>query len=83
MNHAPISYHHKGRNILIPSEFIHLVRIKYREELAHEYDLKPWTFRRELKRYNIDIPSRRPIPIHDVLEVYLTFGWPPKMRVTI
>jgi hypothetical protein len=80
MQQFNVPYSHRGRTIMIPSDYIHLVRMKYLEELANEFDLQPWTFRRELKRNGLTLPCRRAFTIECVLDVYLSFGWPPKMR---
>jgi hypothetical protein len=82
MQQSVIPYPHRGRLITIPADYVHLVHMKYLEELATEFDLKPWTFRRELKRHSLELPQRRPFSIEHVLDIYLELGWPPKMRKT-
>lgn len=75
-----IAYHVHGRNIEIPVEYIHLVCIKRREDIAREYEISVRTLNRRIKEYNLQIPRKRFLPIEDVLEIYLAMKWPVKMR---
>jgi hypothetical protein len=44
-----IIYHVHGRNVEIPAEYVHLVYMKTRKEIAAEYDKSVWTFYRRIK----------------------------------
>lgn len=74
-----VIYKIDGQNFKIPSEYRHLVTMKYRKDFYNEFDIEPWTFRRRLKGADANIRERGQLSIESVLRVYKVFGWPPKM----
>jgi hypothetical protein len=73
----PIIYHVHGRNVEIPAEYLHLVRMKKRDEIAADYGIKDRELRRVLREHNLKIPRSHLLRISDVIEIYLLLGWPP------
>ncbi|GAB4494838.1 MAG: hypothetical protein OHK0019_22280 [Saprospiraceae bacterium] len=78
-----ITYFVHGRNVEIPAEFAHLVRMKRRDDIAQEYDISVRVLNRRIKEYKLQIPRKRFLCIEDVLEIYLTLKWPVKMRQNV
>jgi len=54
---------------------------KTRQELAIEYNVCPRTFRKWLKKYNLEIPSGAIPPIL-INKIYENFGIPEKINLT-
>lgn len=53
-----IIYHAHGRNVEIPAEYAHLVRMKRREDIAQEYDISVRVLNRRIKEYQLQIPRK-------------------------
>jgi hypothetical protein len=69
-------YNLDGKTIEIPITYQHLVKAKYRKEIAAEYGLSEPVFRRRVKKLNIDTGPRGYMDEPHVLRVYLAMGWP-------
>ncbi len=78
----PITYSLDGENIVIPFDYVHLVKMKTRKDFYMEFDINPWTFRRRMVNHRVELTQKGILPICEVLRIYRALGWPPKMRNT-
>jgi hypothetical protein len=60
----------------VHSEYLHLIKAKYRKEIAAEYGLSEQVFRRRIKKLKIDTGPRGYMDEPHVLRIYLALGWP-------
>jgi hypothetical protein len=72
-----IIYHVHGRNVEIPAEYAHLMRMKTRETIADEYGISIRTFRYWITTKCPEIPKYKLLSPQEVLLIYLAIGWPP------
>jgi hypothetical protein len=77
----PITYFAHGRNVEIPAEYLHLIEMKTRQDIADEYGITLRMLSARVKAEGIKLPLLRVLPIEDVLEIYHALKWPPKMRL--
>jgi hypothetical protein len=77
LNMKSIINHVHGRNVEIPAEYAHLIRMKTRETLADEYNVCIRTFRYWITTKCPEIPKYKLLSPQEVLLIYLAIGWPP------
>jgi hypothetical protein len=78
-----ITYFVHGRNVEIPEEYVYLIFMKTRKELAAEYSISCRTLNRRIKEHHLVISRKRYLSIEDVLEVYLALRWPLQLRQNV
>jgi len=65
-----------GSPVEVPAGCEHLIRAKYRKEVADEYGLSERVFRRRVKNLDLDTGPRGYMDEAHVLRIYLEMGWP-------
>ncbi len=78
-----ITYFVHGRNVEIPVEYAHLVRMKRRDEIAKEYDISERDLRTIIRESGLKISRKHLLLIEDIIEIYLVMGWPVKMYLPV
>lgn len=69
-------YEVNGRQVAIPVEYVHLIQMKSRKEIAAEYRISVKILKDRIKAMRPKPSPKKVLPIADVIEIYLEMGWP-------